>query len=637
MATQYYCTIDLSYNANGGSGAPSAQSVTETVNSFPANVYLRLSSKTPTRTGYTFMGWAISRTSSTADYETGGLYAHTFTSAGTWTITLYAVWKENANQSTITSITSPVPIDGTTTGTLVISRSNTSYLHQVVISFGSYSQTFNNVGQGQSGNTVSMTFTIPTAWLSGLPNSTSGTATCTVKTFNGSSLVGSSVSKTFTITVPSTVKPSVTLSGTNQSSNSTVSGWGILLQGYSTIRLSASASAGQGATVTNISFSGDGVSASGTATSTTSELLTTTGSRTWRVTVTDSRGRSASDTITRTVYSYNSPSASLTAFRSTNAGVADDTAGTYINAKATFSYASCNGNNTVTANIQYKQHTVSSWTNGKTGAASGTAYTFGGGNVSILYSYDVRVVVTDALGNSATRTASVASASGYSFGLNGKSVRFGGPIQYDDKFENDFEYLGHGNATISKASGTTGATGFLAERTDTGARIIMGVGTDGYSHGIFSYRNNEWIICKSQSGNTLINSAPYLAGHNSAIGTIKTENLSSSTTIATGTNKAVVSITLAAGTWIIVARARFSANATGYRHINISTTSADSGAHVQVPAVSGAVTQLALTRIVTHTANTTYYLNAYQNSGSSLTMAAGSGGEINALTAIRIL
>ena len=73
-------TYNVTYNANGGSGAPSAQT----------KVYgepLTLSSTKPTRSGYTFKGWATSSGATTAQYQPGGSYT------GNSAITLYAVWK----------------------------------------------------------------------------------------------------------------------------------------------------------------------------------------------------------------------------------------------------------------------------------------------------------------------------------------------------------------------------------------------------------------------------------------------------------------------------------------------------------------------------------------------------------------
>lgn len=71
----------VSYNANGGSGAPGAQ--TKWYGST-----LTLSSTRPTRTGYTFQGWATSPGGRVA-YQPGQAYGNDAN------ITLYAVWKAN--------------------------------------------------------------------------------------------------------------------------------------------------------------------------------------------------------------------------------------------------------------------------------------------------------------------------------------------------------------------------------------------------------------------------------------------------------------------------------------------------------------------------------------------------------------
>ena len=72
----------VSYNANGGSGAPSSQTKWY-------GEALALSSTKPTRTGYAFQGWSTSSTSSTVSYSAGASY--TANAAAT----LYAVWRAN--------------------------------------------------------------------------------------------------------------------------------------------------------------------------------------------------------------------------------------------------------------------------------------------------------------------------------------------------------------------------------------------------------------------------------------------------------------------------------------------------------------------------------------------------------------
>lgn len=72
-------TYTVSYNANGGSGAPASQTKTYGVN-------LTLSSTIPTRAGYAFKGWATSSTG-TVEYQAGGTYS------ANSAVTLYAVWE----------------------------------------------------------------------------------------------------------------------------------------------------------------------------------------------------------------------------------------------------------------------------------------------------------------------------------------------------------------------------------------------------------------------------------------------------------------------------------------------------------------------------------------------------------------
>ena len=72
-------TYTVSYNANGGSGAPASQTKTYGVN-------LTLSSTVPTRAGYAFKGWATSSTGAVA-YQAGGTYSDNSA------VTLYAVWE----------------------------------------------------------------------------------------------------------------------------------------------------------------------------------------------------------------------------------------------------------------------------------------------------------------------------------------------------------------------------------------------------------------------------------------------------------------------------------------------------------------------------------------------------------------
>lgn len=87
-AEETYYYVKITYNANGGSGAPSGS---YTYSDTDVNVPVSISSTKPTRSGYTFLGWATSSTASDYRYSSGNTYNFTGTTS-TRSYTLYAVW-----------------------------------------------------------------------------------------------------------------------------------------------------------------------------------------------------------------------------------------------------------------------------------------------------------------------------------------------------------------------------------------------------------------------------------------------------------------------------------------------------------------------------------------------------------------
>jgi uncharacterized repeat protein (TIGR02543 family) len=77
-------SYSVTYNANGGTGAPGSQTKWY-------GTALKLSTTKPTRTGYSFLGWATSSsaTSANGSYDPGDNYTSNAN------LTLYAVWKAN--------------------------------------------------------------------------------------------------------------------------------------------------------------------------------------------------------------------------------------------------------------------------------------------------------------------------------------------------------------------------------------------------------------------------------------------------------------------------------------------------------------------------------------------------------------
>ena len=84
-------TYAVTYNANGGSGAPATGYKT-----YGANY--TISTTRPTRTGFTFLGWGTSASATTASYQPGATYS---TNAA---LALYAVWQLSYAAPTITGL-----------------------------------------------------------------------------------------------------------------------------------------------------------------------------------------------------------------------------------------------------------------------------------------------------------------------------------------------------------------------------------------------------------------------------------------------------------------------------------------------------------------------------------------------------
>ena len=90
VSPAYNVGYQISYDANGGTGAPKEQRKVH-------GTELKISETIPTRTGYEFQGWATTNTATTAELKAGGNY--TTDKA----VILYAVWKKYKYLNTTTS------------------------------------------------------------------------------------------------------------------------------------------------------------------------------------------------------------------------------------------------------------------------------------------------------------------------------------------------------------------------------------------------------------------------------------------------------------------------------------------------------------------------------------------------------
>ena len=85
-------TFTLNYDANGGNGAPASQTYKAT-SQYEKSYTFTISSQTPTREGYNFLGWNTDKNADTASKQPGNTIVVNNNNNPT---TLYAVWEEKA-------------------------------------------------------------------------------------------------------------------------------------------------------------------------------------------------------------------------------------------------------------------------------------------------------------------------------------------------------------------------------------------------------------------------------------------------------------------------------------------------------------------------------------------------------------
>lgn len=249
---------------------------------------------------------------------------------------------------------------------------------------------------------ASVSWTPPTSLAAQIPNSASGTGTLTVETYSGSTKLGSRA-YTVTISVPSTMTPTLTVAISDPTGRADT--YGGYIQSKSRLKVELTAAGVQGSTIKSYAIKvGDILSA--TSDTATSGYLPASGSLTVTASATDSRGRTKTVTQTVTVTPYVSPTISALAVVRCKANGTEDPTGAY--AKATFSGAitALGGKNTATYRVETRETGTETWSTVATAAAGQYSPT----DVSVVFAaaankkYDVRMVAVDAFESLASST-----------------------------------------------------------------------------------------------------------------------------------------------------------------------------------------------------------------------------------------
>lgn len=300
---------------------------------------------------------------------------------------------------------SSISVSGTTIGspiTISISKAVSSFTHTLEYKFGNKSGT---IAINTSSSSVSWT---PSRELARqIPNSWYGTGTLKCLTYNGGTLIGEKTIN-FILYVPNSMKPSIN-SFTSSIARTNPSGCGMYVKNNSAVTWTVYAAGSYGSTITKCVISGQNLSetktGSATSYSMTSNTLTVAGKQTYTVTVTDSRGRTASTTGEITIIDYNPPTiTSITSFRS-NADGSMNGSGQYVTHQLNASFYTLGGNNNIKIKAYSKKCSDATYSESnsvavKDDASDRTSYTYTYKNASFAVdtAYDFKIVISDSVG-----------------------------------------------------------------------------------------------------------------------------------------------------------------------------------------------------------------------------------------------
>ena len=206
---------------------------------------------------------------------------------------------------------------------------------------------------------VSYSYTIPTSWEKNMPNTTSAIATFILETLNGNTVIGRK-SINATVQVRSGIVPTVG-NPTIEDTNSISKAMGLYVQSQSCIKFTIPTSGNQGSTITSVSTKFNGQTYSGSTFTT--QAIQDSGTLTYTITVTDSRGRTATKSGSINVVAYNPPSlTNVSAKRANSSYAIDESSGTYALLHFKVGFTSLSNKNVTSFYIQYRASGATSWT-----------------------------------------------------------------------------------------------------------------------------------------------------------------------------------------------------------------------------------------------------------------------------------
>ena len=321
-------------------------------------------------------------------YASASSHGYSFNYMQLESVVITVTYEEAVSQPTVSS--SSVNLGSALT--IYTNRQSTATVHTISYWFGETSGAIaTNVG-------ASVSWTPPLSLASQIPNATSGICTITCNSFVNGTLTGTRTC-TVTLTVPATVVPSISSVTVEDTNETVVTKIGAYVKSLSTLSVAITAAGVYGSSISSYRTSLDGVTYTA-ASFTASKKLSAAGDMTMTVTVTDSRGRTATYTNTFNVLDYAVPSIKkFSAERCNSDGSAAQVDGTKVRFSFIGSVNPLNNKNGLSCLVYYKLKSATAWTQAYKMAI--TSYNLSATNQLLeqtydaLYSYDIKVRLTD--------------------------------------------------------------------------------------------------------------------------------------------------------------------------------------------------------------------------------------------------
>lgn len=366
-------------------------------------------------------------------------------SDGTKTLSCSASYTTGVSSGTITASASKklttIPrkstlsvVNGTldTAQTLTVTRQSNSFTHTIVASCGSDSTTICT-----KSTSTSVSFTPPISWANQNLTGTSVSVTYKITTYNGDTNIGSNT-YTKTCSIPSSVKPSVSISTSDPTGYSST--YGAAIKGKSTLQIVLSTTLGGGSPINTYSITANGESY--TTASVVTSTLKTSGTMIIDATVTDKRGRTDKATTSIQVLDYIAPIITSLSVRRCNQDGTENDQGVYIKVIFSGSVTSLNDSNSAKWAIETKKTSESSYTSypiislNNSYSVTNYTYIFAADTGS---SYDIRIHVTDNFEELYRTTAASTALTIMHYKSNGKGMAVGKISELDNVFDIGFK------------------------------------------------------------------------------------------------------------------------------------------------------------------------------------------------------